>query len=353
MTQHPLAPGYDEAQLLRSPDKAAIANFAQACGWLGPGEEVLHVDKAGEGNMNLVVRVATNRRTAILKQSRPWVEKFPHIAAPALRIRSEQAFYERVADLPDVAGRMPRVLSADPDALALWLEDLGEASDFTTLYQGGALRDEEVDTLAHWSAALHRGTRGPADPAFANRGMRRLNHAHVFALPLTETLSLRLDDLEPGLADAASLLRRDTAFTQAVQTLGQAYLSDGACLLHGDNYPGSWLRTAQGVRVIDPEFGFYGPPEFDAAVAVAHFALAGLDLQTAERWLGVYRDAAGCDPDPSLLAGFAGVEVMRRLIGLAQLPLEPRGAEARPRVALLGRARQAVLSGRYESLWAE
>ena len=58
--------------------------------------------------------------------------------------------------------------------------------------------------------------------------------------------------------------------------VGDIYLSDdGGVLLHGDYYPGSWLKTDAGFRVIDPEFCFLGPPEFDLGVLAAHWIFCG------------------------------------------------------------------------------
>ena len=62
-------------------------------GWLVPGESVETLDRAGEVNMNCVMRGRTSERTFILKQSRPWVEKYPSIAAPWDRMLVEAAFY--------------------------------------------------------------------------------------------------------------------------------------------------------------------------------------------------------------------------------------------------------------------
>ena len=81
-------------------------------------------------------------------------------------------------------------------------------------------------------------------------------------------------------------------------------------LLHGDYFPGSWLRSAAGLRIIDPEFCFFGPPEFDAGVMLAHMLLAGQARRVAFPGL-----------DRALVDRFAGIEIMRRLIGVAQLPL--------------------------------
>jgi len=110
----------------------------------------------------------------------------------------------------------------------------------------------------------------------------------------------------------------------AVETLGRVYLRDGGTLLHGDFFPGSWLRTAEGPRIIDPEFCFLGAPEFDVGVLVAHLLLADQPPAIVDRALTGYAERIGTRPDEAsraLVMRFAGVEMMRRLIGVAQLPL--------------------------------
>ena len=87
--------------------------------------------------------------------------------------------------------------------------------------------------------------------------------------------------------------------------------------MHADYFPGSWLRTGDGIRVIDPEFSFPGDPELDLGCAVAHMALAGQPREIADRFLAAYGPASA-DLDPIWLARYAAVEMMRRLIGVAQ-----------------------------------
>ncbi|MEO1237265.1 MAG: phosphotransferase, partial [Planctomycetota bacterium] len=340
--------------LIQPKQAGEVEAFLRERGWLRESESVVGVAKAGEGNMNLTMRVEVkpnggDGRTLVVKQSRPWVEKYPSIAAPAERVRFEHGFYRRASEIGAVSTLMPDLVAADLESNTLVLEDLGEASDFTTMYEGGSIRDDEVAALAGWSAELHAATRGEADPAMANRAMRRLNHAHIFDLPLSGKLELPLDEFEPGLAEAAAALQNDEKYVAAVRGWGERYLTGGSCLLHGDFYPGSWLRTAEGTRVIDPEFCFYGDPAFDVAVALAHLVLAGEPWETAERWLEAYREAGGQPLSEDALAGYAGTEVMRRVIGVAQLPVPtPTGGQ---RAAWLAVSREAVTYGELERLW--
>lgn len=320
---------YPDFPWLSADDPAAVERLLGSHGWLAADEQVQTCAPVGGGNMNLTLRVRTHRRSLIVKQARPWVEKFDHIAAPWDRIVYELRFYERVSELPEVGGLMPRLLAASSDARVLLLEDLGDARDMTDLYGGGPLETADVSALARYLRSLHDATRGQPDPRFANREMRALNHEHIYRFPLDRKNGLDLDRFEPGLTAAARQLQDDAKYVAAVSRAGRVYLADGHCLVHGDYFPGSWLRTPNGLRVIDPEFCFYGPPEFDLGCAVAHLVLAGRPTLTRPLLMAYDRGGGPSVFDERLVAVFAGVEIMRRLIGVAQLPMDPANGQRR------------------------
>lgn len=317
---------------------------------------VTAAEKAGEGNMNLTLRVRTPNDSVIVKQSRPWVEKYPQIEAPWDRAISEKRFYQAVSRIKGVEERMPELLAFDDDARVLVLEDLGPAADFTGVYQGIPIGDDELRDLGAFAAALHTVEHRPTDDHLANRAMRKLNHQHIFVIPLqpggVAEMGLDLDDLEPGLADAASLTQTDDRFVEIALETGDRYLSDGTRLVQGDYFPGSFLRTkTRGVFVIDPEFGYLGDPSFDLGVFIAHLALARQERVLAETFLDAYLASPDApEVDPILLARYAGCEVVRRLIGVAQLPIEPTRYGFR--ADLLQAARATAISGRYGLLWS-
>ncbi|MBX7075509.1 MAG: phosphotransferase [Pirellulales bacterium] len=332
-------------------DAAGVARFLRERGWIEPDEVVLEVGRAGDGNMNLTLRVRTGQRSLILKQARPWVEKYPHIAAPAERMEYEERFYQRASDIVEVARRMPRLLASDVAAGAIALEDIADAHDASDLYRGATMGREQVDELAFYLAALHGATYGATGEArFANRAMRALNQEHIYRLPLAADNGLDLELFEPGLNAAASELKRDVEFGRLARLTGERYLADGPCLAHGDFFPGSWLMAPRGLFVIDAEFCFLGPVEFDLACAIAHLALARQPIDLPERLLDQYcrRSAERLAPDGVWLARFAACEVMRRLIGVAQLPIPPSDGF---RAALLGRSRDALLNNDWRRLW--
>lgn len=333
-------------QHLAADDTQAVAQLLDRIAALEPGERVERVGPAGQGNMNLTLRVTTDRRSLILKQSRPWVERYPQIEAPVERCDIEADFYRRVTGVEAVAGAMPRLLGHSQADHAMVLEDLGVSADLTDVYAGRPMEPEDMAELGRYLTALH-AIALPADgERLTNRAMRALNHAHQYRIPLEQGNGLDLDAIEAGLNAAAAQAIHDKPCTDAVSALGQRYLADGDYLLHGDFFPGSWLRHEDGLRIIDPEFAFHGDREYDLGVALAHLVLAR-QPDAARALLAGYHH-----PDPldhALLSRYAAAEVMRRLIGYAQLPLvyaAPRRAE------LLSRAVRAMKTQRWEQLLA-
>ena len=320
MDKDQLLNAHPDVTLLEQDNMVGLQAFLRERAWIDPDENLISVDIAGEGNMNLTLRVTSESSTFIIKQSFPWVQKFPNIAAPWDRIISEANFYDMIKDFPEVSDAMPALIGIDPLSRVMACEDLGKAGDFTDVYGDRDLIAEEIDSLAFWLSSLH-GLNFDASlrADLTNRDMRILNHEHIFHIPLERDNEIDLDSITPGLKAASEKLIDDNAYVEKVRDLGKFYLADGPTLLHGDYFPGSWLRTDFGLRIIDPEFCFFGGAEFDVGVLLAHLLISNQGSQSIERFQQTYRP-----PDAfvsELALGLAGVEIMRRLIGVAQLPL--------------------------------
>ena len=333
------ANAHQDVLLLDAGDRAAIEGYLLARDLVSDGELPSRVERAGAGNMNLTLRVSLRSRSLILKQGRPWVEQYDHIAAPWERTVIEGQFYEAVRSVRAVSGRMPELLAIDRKNHVLVLEDAGSTGDFTSMYEDRRISQPDLTELLDWLSALGSVTIPDQwQRRFANRAMRDLNHEHIFSLPLAAQNGLDLDRITEGLACAAAELKRDRAYCWHVSELGTAYLWDGGALVHGDYFPGSWVRAADGIRIIDPEFCFLGVREFDYGVMLAHLALARAGVEAARQVLAASDREHLMD---TMVLGFAGVEITRRLIGVAQLPL-PYGIDTKRH--LLDVSRSLVLA---------
>ena len=312
------------APLLSAEDAPAVQRYLQEINFLIPGERLADLAPAGEGNMNVTLRVTTTRRCFILKQSRPWVARYPDIPAPPERVLIERDFQRAILRDHFLTGHMPELLRADPRAFVLLYEDLDPDGDLTEAYaDDGGFTRRQLAALLRYAGQLH-GLRVTDFPE--NRAMRTLNHAHVFDLPFRPDNGFPLEAIYPGLARVARPLQHDRRLRGAVAELGQLYLSAGPCLIHGDYHPGSFLEANHRVYVIDTEFAHLGRPEFDLGVLMAHLLLS---RASEKRILQIETDYARPPGfDVGLMRGFCCVEIIRRLIGIAQLPL-PIGLDER------------------------
>jgi 5-methylthioribose kinase len=312
MSTDPISPRFS----LDPADLPGLGGYLESLGW-AETSLVQQAERIGAGNMNLTVRVRTAAGSFILKQAKPYVVKYPQIPAPVERAAVEAAFYRLTAGAAQVSARMPRLLGFSEEAHLLWLEDLGDAADCMACYGGAPLLETDCRQLTGYLANLHSlPIPAEAIPLLRNRAMRALNHEHQYDLPLRSGNGLDLDRITPGLAALAAELTAGRDYTGRVRELGDRYLRDGRTLLHGDFFPGSWLRAARGIAVIDPEFCYAGEPEYDLGVFLAHLELIG-----ARHLWSVVRGAYPLPVDWPLARRYAGAELMRRLIGVAQLPV--------------------------------
>ena len=300
-----------------------LEDYLRKRGWMSAAERLISCEKPGEGNMNFVLRAKTPHESLIIKQARPWVEKYPDIEAPLERIQVEAAFYKLIQQDELLASFTPGLLDWDPSSHIMILEDLGKSADYTFCYKKEkAIKEESLKALVAFLSHLHnREFDAEVIKKFPlNQALKKLNHQHIFQYPYLEENGFDLDTVQEGLQALSMSYKTDEELKSKIQSLGEHYLGTGPCLLHGDFYPGSWLKVDKKVKVIDPEFGCFGRPEFDLGVMIAHLKMAQAPEESIDLVLKRYQKPSGFDD--ALRTAFTGVEIMRRIIGLAQLPLD-------------------------------
>lgn len=308
-------------QFLEANQDATLEAYLKAQGWIDQEDQVIGTEKPGEGNMNFVLRVRTKAGSFIVKQARPWVEKYPQLEAPIGRIHTESQFYSLVQTNETLKAFTPLLLATDLDNFLIKVEDLGHGADFSYVYQKGqGFEQAELESLLTFLQTLHQSDFSWASSSYPkNQALKALNHEHIFDFPYRADNGMDLNAIQEGLHDLAAPIYADQALVALIAKLGERYLGEGQHLIHGDYYPGSWLKVDGQVKVIDPEFSYFGLAEFDLSVFLAHMKMAQ-SPPTAISWVKEnYERPAGFDE--KLLNQFTGIEILRRLIGIAQLPL--------------------------------
>ncbi|MDO5604908.1 MAG: S-methyl-5-thioribose kinase [Paracoccus sp. (in: a-proteobacteria)] len=236
--------------------------------------------EVGDGNLNLVFIVTGAAGQVIVKQALPYVR----LVGESWPLPLSRAFFEYHALTRQAArdpGSVPEVLYFDETQALIVMEYLTphiilrhaliEGQQTTAL--GERLGLFCARTLFRGSDLSMDAKARKADLAlFAGNGdLCDITENLVFSDPYFDAAMNRHT---PALDDAVARLRADLSLKVAAQHLKMAFASRAETLLHGDLHSGSVMVTQTDIKVIDPEFATYGPMGFDIGMLIANFLMA-------------------------------------------------------------------------------
>lgn len=356
---------------------ARLGSLTAVAEAVGGAPEDWRVDEVGDGNLNLVFIVKGTTGSVIVKQALPYVR----LVGDSWPLPLKRAFFEYNALVRQEAvspGIVPAVRHFDEEQALIVMEHLTPH----VILRGQTMAGREVAGLGRvmgtfCAQTAFRCSDLAMDPAKKKADVA-LFSGNVELCDITENLVFTdpYFDAEmnryttPHLDAVVAELRADAALKIEAQHLKRAFTARAETLCHGDLHAGSIMVTDQSVRVIDPEFSFYGPLGFDIGMLVGNYLMAYhampahiedkdacaryrdwlLDV-TRETWTSfaaefrrlwetertgilypaaLYEDqgdeAASRRACDELLAevfadllGFAGIEMHRRILGLAHV----------------------------------
>ncbi|MEW6631685.1 MAG: S-methyl-5-thioribose kinase [Pseudomonadota bacterium] len=332
------------------------------------------VREVGDGNLNLVFIVEGDQGAAVVKQALPYVR----LVGDSWPLPLKRSFFEYHALTRQerrAPGSVPAIYHFDEDQALIVMEFLSPHIILRrALIDGRELPKIARDIGLFMARTLFRGSDlsmvtkdRKADLAlFAdNVELCDITENLVFSDPYFDARMNR--HTSPQLDGLVAELRADRDLKVEAQRLKHLFAANAETMLHGDLHSGSIMVTDTETRMIDPEFAFYGPIAFDVGMLLANFWVAFFSQRgheekgsrdsmrayllgvTAETW-AVFRDEfshlwrterSGMLYQKSLfedqgdrlgseqaldhvlsgiwtdLLGFAGIEVHRRILGLA------------------------------------
>jgi 5-methylthioribose kinase len=243
-------------------------------------DELVCLDLA-DGNVNLVFRIHVKgnpQQSIILKQALPFARRYPEFKMPLDRARIEVDILrqQQTAD----PGRVPTVYHFDPEMYVNIMEDLRsyhimrEGMVKQRVYPRFAIQTGQflARTLVYSSDLfLESGEKKAREPLFVNAVLCKVTEDLVYTFPFGEHETNRYP--APLQKQVASLYADDELQKQ-VARCRLAFMTRRDCLVHGDLHTGSIMVHAEDTKVMDPEFGFYGPFGFDIGMLIANLAIA-------------------------------------------------------------------------------
>nr|WP_300310674.1 S-methyl-5-thioribose kinase [Halomonas sp.] len=351
-----------------APVMAKVANVAAI---LGGHADHWQTDEISDGNMNAVYRLSGPNGSVIIKQALPYIrvigEDWPF---PVSRIDYEAqalGWYNRLTP-----HQSPQMLHHDHQLGVMVMEDLRHHCVARLAFiRGQQFPDLGVqlgDFLAHslfFTSDYHLSTpqkKSLAATFCGNAVLCETTEDVIFTSPYHHH---PMNRVSPGTESMARQLRADIPLKLAVTQMKQVFRTRSEALIHGDLHTGSIMLKGSDNRVIDAEWAFHGPMGFDSGVLMGNLLMAAIsqpghrqslrEQEDMSHWLlscihqlwqrftqrfralahthaGDFISAMHLDVESldmlldrhlhTILAdslGFAGAEIIRRIIGIAHV----------------------------------
>ncbi|RVD48109.1 S-methyl-5-thioribose kinase, partial [Mesorhizobium sp. M8A.F.Ca.ET.023.02.2.1] len=248
------------------------------CAKIGGDASAWKVREVGDGNLNLVFIVEGASGGAIVKQALPYVR----LVGDSWPLPLKRSFFEYHALTRQEArapGSVPAIYYFDETQALIIMEYLSPHIILRrALIEGRQLPNIARDIGLFMARTLFRGSdlsmatkERKADLAlFAdNVELCDITENLVFSDPYFDAKMNR--HTSPQLDALVAELRADRDLKVEAQRLKHIFAANAETLLHGDLHSGSIMVTDQETRMIDPEFAFYGPMAFDVGMLLANF----------------------------------------------------------------------------------
>ncbi|MDT2815335.1 S-methyl-5-thioribose kinase [Vagococcus carniphilus] len=336
----------------------------------------LEIKEVGDGNINYVfiVEEIATKKSVVVKQAdvllrssgRPLDINRNKIEADILKIQ-----YDLVPEF------IPEIYHYDEKMAALTMEDISiyknlryELEEKRTFPK---LADEIstflVETLLSTTDLVwDRKDKKTQVKNFVNIDMCDISEDLVFTEPYNDYKKQNVI-IEENQSFVETFIYHNEALLAEVATLRNNYMNNAQALVHGDLHSGSIFVNQDGMKVIDPEFAFYGPMGYDIGNVIGNlfFPLAKNEFfdqdATFSGWLmttieaiydqvnekmvkayeekvtlSIYQtDAFKTKFIKDIMAdtlGYAGTEIIRRVIGDSKVKEVSNAPLGQERVAM-------------------
>ena len=325
-----------------------------------PGDD-LECKEIGDGNLNYIFRIwrKSDGASIVIKQSGPVARISDEFKVSPDRNRIEYDILKYQGEL--APGLVPKVYLYDPIMNCTVMDDLSDhtimrtamlehrqfprfAEDITTFMANTLILTTDL--------CLDHKRKKELVKNFINPELCEITEDLVYTEPFND-VNNRNRVFEPNREWIEENVYGDEALRLETAKLKFEFMTNAQSLVHGDLHTGSIFIKEDSMKVIDPEFAFYGPMGFDIGNIVANlmFAWANADayeVSKQKEWLeetivavvDLFKEKYNVLFDENVTevtarykgfkeyyldrilsdtAGVAGLEGSRRIIGIAQV----------------------------------
>lgn len=340
-------------------DKDSVLSYVREKQHFFDKEARLRAREIGDGNINYVFQIWDEKtgKSLVIKQAdsllrsskRPLDLNRSKIEAEVLKIQRKLS-----------KNQVPEVFFYDDILCAIGMEDISAYRNMRKELKEGKIFpsfSKEITVflrktlLPMTDLFLDRAEKKKKVKEFLNPELCDISEDLVFTEPYYDYKKRNV--LTEGMEDfVKKKLYKDEELKAEVGSLRNLFMNKAETLIHGDLHTGSIFINENGIKIIDPEFAFYGPMGYDIGNVIGNlfFSLArDVFIDSRKEFVSWLKETianlfdgmkTGLMEDLSLLAfplynsvfqekyvdsvmseslGFAGTEIIRRVVGDAKV----------------------------------
>ena len=235
-----------------------------------PESAKLRGEEIGDGNINYIFRVIEDEtgKSVVLKQAdkflrssgRPLDLDRNRIEAEILKLEGECA--------PEF---VPKVYRYDDIMCVIVMEDISAYKNLRKELMAGKIFPKFADEISSFlvdtllpttDLVLDRAEKKDRVRAFVNKELCDISECLVFTEPYVNDRDRNIV-IPENMEYVKKHLYDDVELRAEAAKLKNNFMNNAQALIHGDLHSGSIFINEDGMKVIDPEFSFYGPMGYD------------------------------------------------------------------------------------------
>ena len=235
-----------------------------------PESAKLRGEEIGDGNINYIFRVIEDEtgKSVVLKQAdkflrssgRPLDLDRNRIEAEILKLEGECA--------PEF---VPKVYRYDDVMCVIVMEDISAYKNLRKELMAGKIFPKFADEISSFlvdtllpttDLVLDRAEKKDRVRAFVNKELCDISECLVFTEPYVNDRDRNIV-IPENMEYVKKHLYDDVKLRAEAAKLKNHFMNNAQALIHGDLHSGSIFINEDGMKVIDPEFSFYGPMGYD------------------------------------------------------------------------------------------
>lgn len=265
-------------------DIQSVKDYAKEILDIFDNDEELESSEIGDGNINYVFKVVgkVSKKSVVIKQA----DKLLRSSGRPLDMNRNKIEVEMLKLQGKLSPKyLPEIYHYHEDMYAVSMEDISDYKNLRKEMISGKIFEHFSDNISSFLAdtllpttdlVMDRAVKKEMVKTFTNIELCDISEDLVFTEPYYNYKNRNVI-IEQNLSYVEENIYGDMDLHSEVGKLRDYFMNHAQALIHGDLHSGSIFANSEGIKIIDPEFAFYGPMGYDIGNVIGNLFFAWIN----------------------------------------------------------------------------